>query len=145
MITKKNSLQECETFGDILKFYRIEKDIKMTDFAESLEMFQENISAIEKGSRKPPSFDRIKVMARALDLNKHERLEFYKWAFVDRLFPEQLENYRVIQDTFKELKEFDDFEDEIDPNLKEIADLVSDISPRKYKTLLNMIRQFLRD
>lgn len=144
MITKKETLKECETFGDILKYYRMEKGIKMTSFAENIEMFQENISSIEKGSRKPPSFDRIKVMARALDLNKQERLEFYKWAFVDRLFPEQLENYRVIQETFMELKEID-FESEIYPNLAEIADLVSGISPRQYKTLVGMIRQFLRD
>ena len=145
MITKRESLKDCETFGDILRFYRIEKKITITDFSQEVEMFKENVSAIEKGSRKPPAFDVIKNMACALDLNKHEQLEFYKWAFTDRLFPEQLEHYRIIQETFKDLKDIDFDAPEIDPHLEELAELVANISPRTYKTLIEMIRQFLRE
>tara|TARA_R110000824_G_scaffold174378_2_gene352503 strand:+ start:1503 stop:1943 length:441 start_codon:yes stop_codon:yes gene_type:complete len=145
MITKKETLRECETFGDILKYYRTQKNITMTDLATEMEMFQENLCCIERGSRKPPPFNKLKNMACALDLNKHEKIEFYKLAFLDKLLPEQLEHYRVIQQNFRDLKKIEFDATEIDPNLAELAEIVSDISPRQYKTLVGMIRQFLSE
>lgn len=72
-------------FSDALTYYRERSDLNKTQLAEKIGIKPEYIVALEKGHKKPPTFERCEQIARILNLSDSEKKKFLTLAFEERL------------------------------------------------------------
>ena len=67
-------------FGEHLRQKRLGKNMKAKTFAELLEISPAYLSSLENGSRQPPSYELLDMMAAILELNIDERYQLFDLA-----------------------------------------------------------------
>lgn len=95
-------MSDVATFGILLKYYRLRKNLKLRSFARSIGESPGNYCNYESGARRPPLPQKLEKLAYALCLNEDERMAFYRAA--DRVPPDALDRIAALEAENAELR-----------------------------------------
>src|SRR5438093_696056 len=66
---------QMESFGDVLRRYRLAKELTQEELAERAKCTPQHVSELERGVKKRPWQHTVNSLAAALELKRHERAE----------------------------------------------------------------------
>ncbi len=81
-------------FGSYLRKLREDRNLRQADLAEKIGVSTVYVSDIERGLRKPPDSEKLRIWVNQLCLSQHETSEFYDLVGVARgIAPPDIQEY----------------------------------------------------